>query len=244
MIYFLQIGGGVDDVLSGLFGGGVSLIFWSIFLLLIFFIIGIAFWYFIIHRRKFDIMVKVTSERANDRNKEYFDKAAILHDRKNKRRYLRLSKTKVDLQLPKFNLFRSTNKGDYIEILRLSEKNFRYLTPPNIAKNMMVKNDNKLYPITTMDQKQIENDINWILQRERENKRIIDPEGVLSILLQNIPQIISGVISLFVLWMVFRYAPEWLGAMRDFAETIKSANPDATVIGSIIGGLSWKKSKF
>ena len=64
-------------------------------------VVGFLSWWFLIYKKKFNILVKVTSERAGDRNKIIFDKAAILIDRKTKTKFFRVWGLKVDLPIPK-----------------------------------------------------------------------------------------------------------------------------------------------
>jgi len=52
-------------------------------LLVIGILVGVGYYMFM-YRRKFDIIVKIVSERSGDRNRIIFDKAAILTDRKTK----------------------------------------------------------------------------------------------------------------------------------------------------------------
>lgn len=147
--------------------------------------------------------------------------------------YLKLLKLKVQIELPKFDIFYHTNKGDYVELLRESEKGFRFLAPPIIDSEYIVRRDGKAYPISQLKQRQMENDISWILHRERVNKSIINPESLLMKLLAFTPQIISAIISMMILWMVLRYAPELMGAMKELANSLKEQSKNQT---SIIGG--------
>ena len=88
---------------------------------LVFGIIGYLIWYFLIYKKKFDIEVKVKSERAEDKVSTFFDRAAILIDRKSGGKYLRLWSLKVELPAPNFNIFQVTGKGDYLELYRTAE---------------------------------------------------------------------------------------------------------------------------
>jgi len=84
--------------------------------------------------------------------------------------------------------------------------------------------------------KQIESDISWTIQRLRVNKKLIDPESLLMKLLAFTPQIVSAVISMMILWIVIRYAPELLNAMKELATELKKEQ-QVEVIGSFILGL-------
>jgi len=50
------------------------------------------------------------------------------------------------------------------------------------------------------------------------------------------PQIVSAVISMMILWIVIRYAPELLNAMKELATELKKEQ-QVEVIGSFILGL-------
>jgi len=234
-----EVGARIGDMFSGMFSGSVTIAVYILLgVLAVSVVLGIIY-YFGVYRKKFDITVKIISERAGDRNKVIFDKAAILNDKKNATQYLKLLKTNVELPLPKFNVFHNTNQGDYVEILRKSERDFRFLTPPKIDKEYFVKSDGKLFPRSEVKQREIENDISWIINRQKTNKKIIDPESILMQLLAYAPQILGMAMTLIIIVYVFKLMPEMLSTMRDFAETMKSANKE-NVIGSLIPILLWK----
>jgi len=136
------------------------------------------------------------------------------------------------LELPKFNIFYHTNKGDYVEVYRKSERDFYFLTPARVDKEFYVKSDGKLAAFSSVKQKQIENDISWIIARQKTNKKLVDPESLLMKLLQFTPHIISGVISMMILWIVIRYIPDVLGSLRQLAETISQANAPTIIEGT------------
>jgi hypothetical protein len=231
-----QLGGVVDSI----FGGTFTVLIWVIIGLVVVGVAGGFGYYFFRYRKKFDITVKVISRRAGE-NKVYFDKGAVFKDKKNSTTYMKLFNTKVQLEMPKFNILYSTNKGDYAEILRESEMGFRFLMPPVIDKKSIVKYDGKLYPITSIQQRQIESDITWILERQKVNKNMINPQGMLMKLLEFAPQIISMGFSFIMLWIVFRYAPDLLNAMNQAAAQFR-APVETEVIGSFLPALMlWKK---
>jgi len=232
-----EIGSRITDIFSGIFSGVASAVIWVLIGILFIGVLGGIVWYFGIYRKKFDISVKIISERAEDNNKVFFDSGAILNDKKNATQYLKLLKLKVELPLPKFNVFYNTNKGDYIEILRKSERDFRFLTPPEIDKEYVIRSNGKLFPVSEIKQREMENDISWIINRQKTNKTIIDPESLLLKLLAYAPQIFSAVLTLIIIIYVFKLMPEMINAMKGFADTITRAQ-EPTVIGSLI--LLWK----
>ena len=235
-----DIQGAISGVFSGLFSETVGLVIWILLGVLFFAIIGGILYYFGIYKKKFDITAKIISERAGDDNRVFFDKAAILNDKKNATNYLRLLNTRVELPLPKFNVFHNTNRGDYVEILRKSERDFRFLTPPEIDKTYLIKSNGKKFPYADIIQREIENDISWIINRQKTNKTIIDPESMLMKLLAYAPQILGMAMTLIIVIYVFKLMPDMLNAMKGFAETIKQET-ETTVIGSLIPLLKWKR---
>jgi hypothetical protein len=200
-------------------------------------------YYFFIYRKKFDITVKVISRRANEKNKVYFDKGAILRDKKNNTDFLRLLTSHVELELPKFNLMTHTNRGDYLEVIRDSERGFRFLTPPRVEREWIVRSNGKLFPMSRMKQIQLENDITWILERMKTNKKIISPESVLMQILAYTPQIISMAFSMIIVWIVFRYAPSLLSSMQQVIQAGSQPTEAPTEVLGFIPLLltKWKK---
>lgn len=232
------IGGTFKDIL----GGTVTTVVWVVFgFVAVLLVLGVIY-YFGVYRKKFDITAKIISERAEDKNRVFFDKAAILNDRKNATQYLKLLNTKIELALPKFNVFHNTNKGDYVEILRKSEKDFKFLTPPMIDKEYYIKVDGKKVPMAELKHREVENDISWIINRMRTNKNIVDPESLLMKALAYAPQILGMAMTLIIIIYVFKLMPEMLNAMGDFAETIKQGTEVETIGGLI--PLIWKLKKY
>lgn len=237
-----DVQGQIGDVVGGFFGGTFTIIVWVFLGFLMVVVGGGIAWYYFGYRKKFDITVKIISRRSGE-DRIYFDKGAILRDKRNNTDYLKLWNSKVELELPKFKIMHHTNKGDYLEVLRESEKGFRFLTPPKVDDEYLIRSNGKLYPIAKLKQYQIENDLTWILERQKANKSIINPESILMRLLEYAPQILSMAFSFIIIWIVFRYAPELLGAMNDILSQMKESN-EVEVIGSLIPllfGFKWKR---
>ena len=238
----VELGSSLDGIIGGVFSGtlGIALI---IILFLVGFGIAGGIFAWIKYRRKFDITVKIISRRAGE-NKVYFDKGAILSDKKTKQSYLKLYTSKLEIELPPFNIFYNTNKGDYVEMLRKSDRDIRFLTPARIDKEYIIKKDGKRIPMADVQQREIENDLSWIVDRLTQNKKIIDPESLLMKLLAYAPQIISAIITMMIVWIVFKYGAEMFSAMEEFAKVIKaeaSVRAGTEVIGSFIPTLLWKR---
>lgn len=230
----------IGSAFGGIFGGAIGIIALAIGAIFVIGLIGGLFWYFAGYKKKFDIRVKIQSMRTGD-PRIYFDQGAILFDKSDRSYYLKLLNTKgVEIELPKFNVLYHTNKGDYIELLRKSERDFRFLTPPKIRSDVIVTKSGKSIPVGQMEQRQIENDVSWIISRAKKNKAIMDPASVLGIILQHLPAIISSVMSLMVLYLIFKNAPALLEAMTAAADRFNQGNAP-TVIGSMITLLPWKK---
>ncbi len=194
-------------------------------------IIGIIY-YFAIYRKKFDIKVKINSERANE---PYivWDKAAILYDRATKSKYFRLLHTRVELVAPPFRIIQSTNKGDYMELLRKSEDDFVFLTPPRIDKKTIIRMDGKAYPVARMKQRQIEGDLYWMVKRKQEDKSWISPEGLFTKILQMLPTLIPAVFMLIILFIFIDRLPDILGSLANLIEKAESLEAART---KVVGG--------
>jgi len=199
-----QVGGKfMEKIFSG--------ILWFGIIILIAGVVGFLGWWFFVYKRKFNIKVKVTSERAGDRNRIIFDKAAILRDRKDKTMYFRLWTLKLDLPAPKFNVLQSTTAGDYLELYRTSENRIYYLTPSVIDKKQIVKSDGKLYPIASQKNLQVNPDMDfWAARRMKENKGMFDTDSVFMKLLPYLPAIVGGVVTIFILYILMAHLPEIL----------------------------------
>jgi len=204
---------------SDLFGGMFSnIIFFGIGLILVVAIGGTAY-YFAIYRKKFDIDIKVTSERAADKSRVFFDKAAILKDRKTGIKYLRVWGIKKDLPMPKFNIMQSVGKGrgsvDYLEIYRTSEDKFYFLEPSRIIKTKLVKANGELYNIAEQESVQVDTDMNWWnIKRKKDNKTMFDTDSMLMKLIPYIPQIMGGALTIFTIYILMDHLPSILSELR------------------------------
>ncbi len=78
-----DIGGVIGDTFSGLFSETVGLVIWILLAVLFIGIILGIIYYFGVYKKKFDITAKIISERSGDDNRVFFDKAAIINDKKN-----------------------------------------------------------------------------------------------------------------------------------------------------------------
>lgn len=174
------------------------------------------------YRRKFDIMVKIISDRASD-PKVLFDKAGVFRDRKTKSKYLKLQKQRVELSLPtNFKILESTNRGDYLELYRKSEDEFVYLTQPKIDKEIVIKADGKSYPVARTKQKQFEGDIYWAIKRKEENKKMLDPESFLMKLLLYAPHILTGAFMFIILWIFMDKLPAIINNLTELTQELRS----------------------
>ena len=213
---FDAVGGQLfDKIFSGILWFGIFFVLVAV--------VGFLMWFFLVHKRKFDIKVKLISERSGDKNRILWDKAAILFDRKNKLKYFRLWNTKVDLPIPRFNVLQGSDTGDYLEIYRKSEDDFYFLTPSKINKTVMIRSDGRAYPIALQEHKQIDTDISfWNTKRKGQNTSMFDTEKMWMKILPYIPHIIGGVITIFVLYILMDSLPQVLGSLQEVAKELNA----------------------
>jgi hypothetical protein len=206
-----------DKIFSGILWFGIAI-----------FIIGVlcfCMWWFLIYKKKFNIDVKIISERAEDQNRILFDKAAILSSRKDGTKYFKLWKTNIELPAPRFNIMQSTGSGDYIELYRTAEDVFYFLTPPGINKKYVIRGDGKMYPMAGQEVKQIDPDMAfWAAKRKGQNKGMFDTEKLWMKILPYIPHIITGVLVVFILYILMSHLPGILSQLSELARSMNEAN--------------------
>ena len=218
----------IDKAFSGILWIGIAFIVLGV--------VGFVMYWFLIYKRKFNIKVKVISERANDKNMIIFDNAAILKDRKNGSHYFKLWKLNLELPSPKFSVLQSAGSFDYLELYRTSENTIYFLAPPAIDKKKVINEDGKEYLIASQISKQINPDMEfWAIKRKGMNKKMFDPEKLWMKILMFLPQLMVGVLSIFVLYILMSYLPEVLRELSALAKTIKPSVP----IADVTTGLSW-----
>ncbi len=221
----------VDRIFSGIIWFGVAVLLIGI--------IGFLIYFFLIYKKKFNIQVKVTSERANERDRIIFDKAAILVDRKDKSKFFRIWGLKLDLPAPKFNVLQATNKGDYLELYRTSEDTIYYLTPSVIDKTKVIKGDGKVYLLASQKNKQIDPDMAfWGTRRMMENKSMFDTESLLMKILPFLPQILGGMFMIFILYILLDHLPGILAQLSDLVREMRvmqGGGSVATGVATVVG---------
>lgn len=208
----------IDKVFSGILWFGIAAIVITA--------LGGIFYYLYYYRRKFDILIKIRSERAQDQ-KFYFDKGAVFYDKKDKTSYLRLLDGKVDLPLPPFNIIQRTGwfrgNKDIIELLRKGERTYIYLLPAKINKEMVVRTDGKQYPISESEQMMVEGDVDyWNTLRKQKNKNLFGSDSILMKLLPWIPHIITGVFIIFILYIFMDALPGILGELKSLVTELRT----------------------
>ena len=217
----------VERVFSGM------LIFGIVFILAG--VIGFFIWFFLIYKKKFNIKVKVISERAWDRNRIFFDQAAILRDRKDGSKFFRLWGLKLDLPAPKFRVLQATDKGDYLELYRTSENTIYYLTPSIIDKTKIIRADGKTYLIAAQKSRQLDPDMDfWGARRIQENKRMFDKDSILMKLLPFLPAILGGMITIFILYLLLDHLPGILSALSDLVREMRSFKGADITVGFLL----------
>jgi len=211
----------ISSTIGGMFGNVFKVSTVVLVGILIFFLILGMVYYFFIYRRKFDIKVKILSERANDQ-RVVFDTAAILTDRKTKKKYFKLLSLGYELPVPPFNVLQSTNKGDYLELWRKSQDEFCFITSPNIDRQTVIRSDGKIYPVAQTKQRHFEADLEWTARRREETKDLLNPNSLLMTLLQYAPQIVSTVFLLIILWMFMDRLPPLISQLTELAKTLNT----------------------
>ena len=214
----------VEKIFSGLLWFGIIVILIGI--------VGFLGWWFLVYKKKFNIKVKITSERARDRNRIVFDRAAILRDRKDKSMYFRIWGMKLDLPAPRFNVLQSTSDGDYLELYRTSENRIYYLTPSVIDKKNIIKSDGKLHALAVQTNKQIDASMDfWAARRMTENKKMFDTESIFMKLLPYIPAILGGMITIFILYILLDHLPGILQQLTELVREMKSLKGADVTVG-------------
>lgn len=222
---FGEVGGQLlDKAFSGI------LIF-GIVILIICLIAGFI-WYFGVYRKKFDIKVKIISNRAEEKNSILFDKAAILKDLKNQLPYFRVWGLKKDFPVPKYNVLQKSDKGDYLEIYRDSEDRFYFLRPVRINKKYIIRADGKRVRLAEQEQTASDPEMDfWRVKRKGINKRMFDTESILMKILPYVPQIIGGVITIFVLYILMDTLPGVLSSLQELVESLNVQQRAEVVTG-------------
>lgn len=220
-----EIGGQfISRITGGVLWGGIALFAFAV--------VGFLMWYFFIYKRKFDIKVKIISERSGDRYRIIFDRAAILNDRKTNTKFFRVWGMKIDLPSPKFNVMQITNEGDYLELYRTSEDDIYFLTPSQVDKRKFIRADGSRGYFATQENKMIDPDIAyWSVQRKKDNKKMFDPESMLMKILPWIPHIMGGILIIFILYVLFDSLPTILSEMRELARTLNAQQSAQIITG-------------
>jgi len=216
-----------NDIFGDIAGQLTSKIFGSILwvglALIIIAVVGGLMYYNLMYRRKFNIRVKIISNRAEDKHSILFDKAAILRDRKAKTPYLRLWYLKRDFQVPKYNVMQSADIGDYIEMFRKSEDEFYFLTPSFINKKRIIRADGKLYAVGEQEQTMVDPDMAfWATKRKTLNKKMFDTESLFMKILPYLPVIISGIVIIFILYILMDHLPGILSELKELVGAMKN----------------------
>jgi len=209
---FEEVGGKlVEKLFSGLLWFGIAIIIISA--------LGVTMWYFLIYKKKFDIMVKLLSHRSGGQNVEILDKGAILIDRKERTPYLRVWNLKRDFTVPKYNVMRKLFEGrkehDYLEIYRKGEDEFYFLMSPIINKTKILKADGKLYALAEQEQIMMDPEMGfWAVKRKTLNKKMFNTESLIFKLLPYIGILLGGVILIFILYILLDHLPGILSELR------------------------------
>ena len=222
---FGQVG---SKLVSTIFG---SILWFGIGIIIAIAVVG-TMWYFLIYRKKFDIIVKIVSNRANEQNRIIIDKAAILRDWKEKTPYFRVWGLKRDFPVPQYDVLQTTNVGDLVEIYRKSEEEFYFLTPAVIDKLRIIKSNGVVVPMANQTQIMVDPEMAfWAQKRKSLNKKMFDTESILMKILPYIPHIVGGVILIFVLYILMDHLPVILSQLEELARTLNQAQTAQIITG-------------
>ena len=227
-----EVGGQfVERLFSGLLWFGIGIIIAAAIFILIY--------WFLVYKKKFNIEVKITSERAGDRNRIIFDNAAILRDRKDRSKFFRIWGLKLDLPAPRFNVLQSISRGrkvcDYLELYRTSENKIYFLTPSIIDRTKIIRADGKIYSIASQINKQVDPDMDfWGARRTQENKRLFDTDSTFMKLMPYIPAIMGGMVTIFILYILLDHLPGILSALTDLVREMRSLKGADITIGLLL----------
>lgn len=226
-----QTGDLFGDTIGNIFSNIIGVAIFSILGLIAAGVVGWSVYYFLIYRRQFNVMVKIISERSDD---PYIiiDYAAYLKDRKNGHTYLKLFDLKKELELPPFNIVQTSNKGDFIELNRISEDEFCFLTKPKVDKEYFIRTDGKKWPMRRMKQRRLESDYYYYFKRKQEDKSWIDPESLFSKLLQMAPILIPGALMLVFFLFFINSLPEVLDKLITVVERLNTIEGVVTTANS------------
>ena len=198
-----------EELGSNLLARIVSNILWFGLTIMFVLVVGGIVWYKYIYVRKFNILVKVISVRARGEHIIFFDRAAILYDKKTKTDYFKFWGMKAELPVPDFDILEKTDKGDYLEVLRTKQNHIVYLTPPKIDKKYIQKMNGKVMVLADYTMRMIDPDTDfWNMKRKDLNKKAWIQTSLLEKLLPFLPHLISGAVIMIILAVILRSLPE------------------------------------
>ena len=194
--------------------------------------VSFTLYFFFVYRKKFDIEVKIQSNRSEDKDSIIFDKAAILKDRKTQTPYFKIWGLKREFTVPKFNVLQRTNRGDYIEMYRNGEEEFYFLTPPKVSKTSIINEDGILVAIANQEQTLVDPGMAfWAQKRKGQNKKLFSVEQWYMKLLPFIPHIIGGVLMIFVLYILMDHLPAILSQLSELVRQMNAMQRAEVITG-------------
>ena len=194
--------------------------------------VSFTLYFFFVYRKKFDIEVKIQSNRSEDKDSIIFDKAAILKDRKTQTPYFKIWGLRREFTVPKFNVLQRTNRGDYIEMYRNGEEEFYFLTPPKVSKTSIINEDGILVAIANQEQTLVDPGMAfWAQKRKGQNKKLFSVEQWYMKLLPFIPHIIGGVLMIFVLYILMDHLPAILSQLSELVRQMNAMQRAEVITG-------------
>lgn len=221
-----------DEIGTQLFSKIFSGILWFGVAIIIIGVVAVLMYYYLVYKKRFDIKVKIKSDRHGDDYSIIFDKAAILLDRKDGTNFFRIWGLKRDFPVPKYNVMQNTNEGDYLEIYRKGENEFYFLLPSQIVKTKILKLDGKMYPVALQKQIMLDPDMAyWIAHRDTTRNKMFSVDHWAMKLLPYIPHIIGGVLTIFMLYILLDNMPLLLKELKNLAEVMNNMQRAEVVTG-------------
>lgn len=211
-------------VLEGLIGGTITVL---LILLIGGFVGGLLL--YLRYRSKFDFKVRIESKRGSGTDGKpiydiFYDKGGIIFKKKDKRKFFRILREKVDLPVPPQGCWRRLVNGK-IEVGYLKENPNTYLPIISeiVERGYSLDNDGKTQ-FTKRRAKIIEDDVDfWGIQRKKDNKQLFDLESTFMKLVPYIPPLIIGIIMVFALYILLDKLPAIISVIQQVASELNAA---------------------
>ena len=216
--------------------------------------VGLGVFFYTRHIKKYNIIVEIRSERSglpdigtesveayatkvrsmtqNNNYKIIYDKGAMLYSKDDKNWYFRIKGEKVDLPVPPFNVLTASNKGNVLKVWQRSKEEYFYLLSDKIDPTV-IRAHGGTYNVAQLSTKVVDSDISfWNVKKKEKVKKLFDPESILAKVLAYIPQIVSGFLTIMLLWIVFDKLPGLITKMTELATAINSNTGGQAIVAT------------